>query len=92
MNLFCMRRFFMGKITSSKHKDSTSKYLEHLAEIGVVTDTIYPNKSGRIRHRGTWWPALCTQDISIPIGSTVRVIGFENITCIVEPFMSEKDS
>lgn len=72
---------------SAENQSSEScNYLEHLEEIAVVSDTICPNKPGRIRYQGSWWPALCTQNVVLPVGSTVRVIGIKTITCIVEPF------
>lgn len=55
-------------------------------EIGVVDETILgPNKKGRVRFQGTWWPAQCEREIVLEPGQKVRVIGINRITLIVEP-------
>lgn len=75
----------MKNPNESQNNVSTG-YLEHLEEIGVVSKAIYPDKHGQIYYQGSWWRALCTHDVLLPVDSTVRVIGMKTITCIVEPF------
>jgi membrane protein implicated in regulation of membrane protease activity len=90
-----MKKPFLSRLLSNQ--DSTkiqdfpkSNYSEILREIATVTDAISPNKPGRIRYQGSWWPALCIGDEAILAGATVRVIEIVNITCIVELFEVEK--
>jgi membrane-bound ClpP family serine protease len=59
-------------------------------EEAIVETTVYPHRSGRVRFQGSWWDARCIQDIAIPPGLTVRVIGIHNITLIVEPIPLSK--
>jgi membrane protein implicated in regulation of membrane protease activity len=70
--------------TSSKSATSSFDYLE---EIATVTDTIRPYRPGRIFFKGTWWNAVCEQNVELSTGSTVCVVGRTNITCIVQPFV-----
>lgn len=50
----------------------------------TVVKTIKPQIGGRIRFRGTEWPARCLQDLTVPPGTIVRVIGHFKITWYVE--------
>lgn len=51
----------------------------------VVAKTIQPYKTGRIQFQGSWWFARCDSEITLYPGETVRVIGRQNITLLVEP-------
>lgn len=53
----------------------------------IVTDAIHPNQTGRVKFRGTWWNALCEQDIVLAAGITVYVIDLDSSTLIVEPIL-----
>lgn len=55
----------------------------------TVSDTISPGKAGRVRFKGSWWPAKCTQHLTMYPGDVVQVIGVKNITLIVEPIVRE---
>lgn len=67
-------------------KPAISSSLEIWEEEGVVDEPIHPHHPGRVYFHGTWWPARCLQDLVLATGETVRVIGYQNITLIVEPF------
>lgn len=58
--------------------------LTYLEEAKVEV-TICPRRRGRVKFQGSWWPAQCEQNIVLHRGTTVRVIGTENITLLVEP-------
>ncbi|MBD1847753.1 NfeD family protein [Cyanobacteria bacterium FACHB-63] len=59
--------------------------LDYLNNAAIVSDDINPFQSGRVYFQSSWWPAVCPQNIHIPSGRTVRVIGRSNITLLVEP-------
>ena len=50
----------------------------------IVTDPIYPHKTGRVKFLGTWWNALCKQDIVLVAGTTVYVVDLEGLTLVVQ--------
>jgi membrane protein implicated in regulation of membrane protease activity len=56
-----------------------------LGEIGVVTETIYPQQCGRVEYRASWWEACCPTNTTIMKGTRVRVIETINITLVVVP-------
>lgn len=64
-----------------------SKYLNLEGE-AIVEQTIQPGKPGRVRFRGSWWPACCKQEIILVPGEMVYVVGRCNITLLVEQMHS----
>lgn len=52
---------------------------------GIIDEEIQPLKPGRVKFRGSCWPARCDRAISLQPGESVRVIDVRNITLIVEP-------
>ncbi|NJO42658.1 MAG: hypothetical protein HC865_19080 [Cyanobacteria bacterium RU_5_0] len=59
-------------------------YYVTLANEAIVTQAIEPQKAGRIKFRGSWWPARCSQKITLSPGDIVYVVGRQNITLYVE--------
>ncbi|MBZ8179934.1 hypothetical protein G3T18_07465 [Oscillatoria salina IIICB1] len=51
----------------------------------VVEREIRPEQKGRVRFRGSWWPARCDEEIIICSGEIVEVVGRCNITLVVQP-------
>ena len=60
---------------------------DHLHEWfnAVVTQTIRPNSTGRVKANGSWWSARCGRSLVLKPGTLVNVVGRDNITLIVEP-------
>ena len=50
----------------------------------MVTVAIAPQKRGRVRFKGSRWPARCLEDTILEAGTRVRVVGISNITLVVE--------
>ncbi len=69
-------------------KESFSQKLKEQERQAIVEQTIHPLRNGRVRFRGSWWPAHCKQDITLIPGEIVYVVGRHNITLIVEPASS----
>ena len=58
----------------------------HLAfhKEAIVTEAIEPQKAGRVKFQGSWWPARCIQEICLNPGDVVYVVDRKNITLYVE--------
>ena len=50
----------------------------------MVTSAILPPKRGRVRFKGSLWPARCLENAILEAGARVRVVGVSNITLVVE--------
>jgi membrane protein implicated in regulation of membrane protease activity len=51
----------------------------------IVDEEIRPDRIGRVRFQGTYWPARCDLEIILPCGEIVYVVGQENLTLLVQP-------
>ncbi|MBO9998129.1 MAG: NfeD family protein [Cyanobacteria bacterium SID2] len=63
-----------------------------LGELGeaIVATRIAYRRPGRIRYRGSWWPAECHhRDVILEPGMRVQVVRRHLITLIVEPDWEE---
>jgi tetratricopeptide (TPR) repeat protein len=58
----------------------------------IVEQAIQPNKPGRVKFRASWWSARCLENITIPIGEWVDIVGAQGITLLVEPTLLLKAS
>jgi membrane protein implicated in regulation of membrane protease activity len=56
-----------------------------LGEFGIVTETIYPRRCGRVEYRASWWEGCCPANTVILAGTQVRIIEIINITLMVMP-------
>ncbi|NJO41058.1 MAG: hypothetical protein HC865_10485 [Cyanobacteria bacterium RU_5_0] len=56
----------------------------------IVTDTIHPQRTGRVKFQGTWWNALCKRDVVLPANTLVDVVDLDGSTLIVQP-IAESD-
>lgn len=69
----------------STHRVLSSAHLGYFNGQAIVEQTIQPDKSGRVRFKGSRWYARCDQPIAIAPNDMVDVIGVQNITLLVEP-------
>ncbi len=51
----------------------------------IVTETIVPPQRGRVRFRGTCWPARCDRQVALSEGTFVRVVDRQGIVLVVRP-------
>jgi membrane protein implicated in regulation of membrane protease activity len=51
----------------------------------VVEEVIQPNHRGRVRYKGSYWPARYQQSITLEEGTTCSVVNIQGITLIVIP-------
>ncbi len=52
--------------------------------IAIVEEAICPGVVGRVKFRGSWWPARCDQNAVLFPGGVVQVVGIQNITLLVK--------
>lgn len=77
-----------------RYRKRRNFYLKHLlgkpGEEAIVDEIIEgPNKKGRVKFRGSWWPAKCDLQVTLTPGQRVLVLGIHNITLLVEPVVSD---
>ena len=75
----------LSRTLNKTMSETSGASLNYEAILAIVSDDILPNQIGRVSFRASWWPALCPQNIHIPSGTVVKVIGRTNITLLVEP-------
>ena len=68
-------------------KSTSIRSFDYLEKTAIVTATIRPYQPGQIFFQGSWWRAVCGQDVELPKGTRVCVIGIRTMTHIVEPFV-----
>jgi inner membrane protein len=75
-----LKTTFVGKM---KGENGEQNFNVEIGKIIPVTEYIQPGEvGGRVRYQGTTWSAKA--DVPIPPGESVRIIGCENITLVVE--------
>ena len=85
--------FKLYNAVKPKYRKRRNYYLRHLlgkpGEEAIVEEIIEgPYKSGRVKFRGSWWPAKCERSLTLNPGQRVLVKGIHNITLLVEPVVS----
>lgn len=61
-----------------------AKVLE-LENVGIVCAKISPGQTGQIEYRGSWWSAVCLNDLVLLPKTRVKVIDRVNLILVVEP-------
>ncbi|NJK27614.1 MAG: hypothetical protein HC925_02345 [Coleofasciculaceae cyanobacterium SM2_3_26] len=56
----------------------------HFDREAVVEADIYPNRTGRVKFRGSYWPARCRRGITLRRGERCYVVDVCNITLMVD--------
>lgn len=73
---------------NNSSESSISYLIQQAGDSAIVDETIQgPDKPGRVCFRGTCWPAICSRQVILQPSETVRVIGIDNITLLVEPIV-----
>jgi membrane protein implicated in regulation of membrane protease activity len=54
-------------------------------QIAKVCERLRPGQSGQVEFRGSWWTALCLDNVVLLPGASVRVIDRVELTLVVEP-------
>lgn len=63
---------------------STDEDLDAYGAVVEVAEAMSPEQAGRIRFRGTTWPAICYECALSP-GEKAKIIHRENLLWVVEP-------
>lgn len=69
---------------STKETLLAPHFLSNLYKEAVVTEPIEPQKAGRVKFQGSWWPARSAQEVFLLPGDVVYVVDRKNITLYVE--------
>ena len=64
--------------------ESTNEDLDAAGTVVIVTEIVRPQGPGRIRYRGTTWPAIC-HDHVLEINAKAKLVRRENLAWGVEP-------
>lgn len=78
-------RIFAGSVFDSSKVVKEEKGLGEMVE---VTETVGPRRDGRIRFRGTTWPAK-TSGVELSAGSTARIVSRHGMVYEIEPDRDE---
>ncbi|NET30510.1 MAG: protease [Cyanothece sp. SIO1E1] len=68
-----------------EHQINTSGLHAYMQGKAVVESDIEPGKSGRVKFQATYWFGCCAQDVRLPRGATVHVVGRKGNTLLVQP-------
>lgn len=89
-NLARAVEFFVSNETQSAEANSSNQSpanttFRYFNGKAIVEKVIQPYKTGRVRFRGSWWPAQCEQNVTLVPGEMIEVVGIRNITLLVRP-------
>lgn len=89
VGLIASLRGVVSRWSGAQHSvQSTNEDVDAFGQVAVVSEAIHVGEdSGRIRFRGTTWPARCLKGVLEP-GTEVRIVDRENVSWIVEPASS----
>ena len=75
-----VQRFSGGK----SDRESTDEDGDAAGTVVIVTEIIRPGAEGRIRYRGTTWPAICHVRV-LEVDAKAKLMHRENLAWVVEP-------
>ncbi|MBL6988226.1 MAG: NfeD family protein [Bacteriovoracaceae bacterium] len=81
---FTLRLLVIKIYPSDVVKQNSDEDQDVVGQIALVTQMISENKSGRIKHSDSTWPARTSDGSSVETGQSVKIIGRDNLTWIVE--------
>ena len=85
--IILLRQFLARFIPAEIIVQSTEEDLDAQGTLVAVLELVVSeNTDGRIRHRGSSWPATCLEG-SIPAGKKARLLYRDNLVWVVEPEM-----
>ena len=83
-SLLLLRRYVAGVFKGKTEGQGLEEFNVDMGKVVPVTETIDVNKgTGHVRYQGAPWKAASAS--VIPEGASVRIVGKENITLLVEP-------
>ena len=80
LSLIFMRKYLLEKMAK---KDKSGEVEDIIGENAMVTETIYPNRGGKIKFHGVDWKA--DAEVEIEQGKLVEIIDKRSIVLIVKP-------
>lgn len=90
--LITLRRFVSRFSSAERSVQSSDEDADTFGQVAtVVNDIVAGEASGRIRFRGTTWPARCLSG-TLPEGSEVKILDRDNVSFIVEPLLKLPDA
>ena len=83
--LILVFRSMVQRISGGKSdRQSTDEDGDAAGTVVIVTEAIRPGAEGRIRYRGTTWPAIC-HDRVLEVDARAKLRHRENLAWVVEP-------
>jgi len=73
----------MGKVARSRRAPPLTGYEHYIGQIASVRQALRP--TGRVWFEGQGWFARTESGVEVAEGQTVRVVGLDGLTLIVEP-------
>lgn len=59
--------------------------VHELGQIAQVCEKLRPGQLGQVEFRGSWWTALCLDNVVLLPGASVRVVDRVELILVVEP-------
>ena len=82
--LLALRGLFQRYMSGDAQSQSTDEDFDAYGETVEVVEATGPDQEGRIRYRGSTWPAAC-YDQTLQAGTRAQIVCRENLVWIVEP-------
>ncbi len=89
ITLFLLRKYIQTVFIGSAQDDDASVRAQPVSDIGVVMEDIVPPGKGRVKYGGSFWKAVA--DEPIRSGTTVKIIGQDNLEVTVRPVSDRKE-
>ncbi|MBU4486627.1 MAG: NfeD family protein [Candidatus Delongbacteria bacterium] len=88
LSLLLFRKYIKKLLYSNSNPLDDDKYNVEIGKIVSVIELIEPDEiGGKVRYQGAPWSAECSERVGP--GDSVKIIGFRNLTLIVEKIKKE---